>query len=134
PFERGDRIACDEESYFGALDLFRARGLEPVALGDDAAGLYVMPKVSNPRGQTTDGAALDDLLDRARRLGAAILEDDAYADLHFESPAGVPLVARDRDRVWHVGTASKTVCPGMRVGWLVAPPSHREVAIESKRQ
>src|SRR5439155_18638877 len=69
-FERGDRIACDEESYPGALDLFRARGLEPVALGDDAAGLYVMPKVSNPRGQTTDGAALDDLLDRARRLGA----------------------------------------------------------------
>src|SRR5258706_408282 len=71
---------------------------------------------------------------RLRRRGAAILEDDAYADLHFAGAAGPPLLARDRRRVWHIGTLSKSLCPGLRVGWLVPPRAQREAAIESKRQ
>jgi 2-aminoadipate transaminase len=133
-FEKGDRIACDRESYPGALDLFRARGLKAVIGRRDVAGLYVMPKVSNPRGETMDEAARSEVLRHARRHGTPILEDDAYADLHFESTAGPPLLARDRRHVWHVGTLSKTVSPGLRVGWLVPPRAQRDAAIESKRQ
>jgi 2-aminoadipate transaminase len=130
----GDRIACDPETYPGALDLFRAKGIEPVTRHEDAAGVYVMPRVSNPHGDTMGGAAREALLRFARRRGAFILEDDAYADLHFDGTPGPPLLARDRRLVWHVGTLSKSLCPGLRVGWLVPPRAHRDAAIESKRQ
>jgi 2-aminoadipate transaminase len=133
-FRRGDRVACDQETYPGALDLFRAKGIDTTARLDDASGVYVMPQVSNPRGNTMDEAARKALLRLARRNGSAILEDDAYADLHFDGVAGPPLLARDRRRVWHVGTLSKSLCPGLRVGWLVPPRSQRDAAIESKRQ
>lgn len=73
------------------------------------------------------------LLRRARREGSAVIEDDAYADLRFSSAAGLPLIAEDRRRIWHIGTLSKTVSPGLRVGWLIPPRQFRRAAIESKR-
>jgi 2-aminoadipate transaminase len=132
-FRHGDRIGCDPESYAGALDLFRARGLEPVVRETGVAAHYVMPEVSNPRGQTMSEEVRAKLVRRARRDGSALIEDDAYADLRFQSSAGAPLVAHDRRRVWHIGTLSKTVSPGLRVGWLVPPRRFCKPAIESKR-
>jgi 2-aminoadipate transaminase len=116
---RGGRIATDDESYPAALDAFRTHGAIPVA-GLDAtatAAAYVMPAVANPRGRALDGDA------RARLLASrrAILEDDAYADLRFDDAAPPPLVADTHARVFHIGTFSKTLCPGLRVGRLVAP-------------
>ena len=73
------------------------------------------------------------LLAHAGKEKIALIEDDAYADLRFDSAAGTPLVALDPRRVWHVGTLSKTVSPGLRVGWLVPPRRFRKDAIESKR-
>jgi len=132
-FRRGGRIGCDAESYAGALDLFRARGIEPVIDRGGAGVRYVMPQVSNPRGDAMSEDARRELVRRARRDGSAIIEDDAYADLRFASLPGPPLVAEERRRVWHIGTLSKTVSPGLRVGWLVPPRQFRKAAIESKR-
>lgn len=132
-FRRGGRIGCDSESYAGALDLFRARGIEPVTVRADVAARYVMPQVSNPRGEAMSEDTRRELVRRARREGSAIIEDDAYADLRFASLAGTPLVAVDRRRVWHIGTLSKTVSPGLRVGWLVPPRQFLKAAIERKR-
>src|SRR4029079_14911281 len=64
--------------------------------------------------------------------GGAIIADEAYTELRFDGVVERPLLADARDRVWHVGTFSKTLCPGLRVGFLVPPRAAREAAIDAK--
>lgn len=125
---RGQRIGVGAESYPAALDLFRTRGLRLVGAGA-AAAWYAMPQVSNPR-----GAPLG-TVERARVLDGEhlVLEDDAYAELRFDGQLRRPLAADARDRVFHIGTFSKTLCPGLRIGWLVGPPRLRARALRQKR-
>ena len=128
-FARGEAIGVDPETYPAALDLFRTRGGRPRAGWDgDVRAFYAMPAIGNPhsRGMTDD--ARRSLL--AREI--PIIEDDAYAELRFDGNTPRPLLADDRARVWHIGSFSKTLCPGLRVGWLVPPPAWRERAIELK--
>jgi 2-aminoadipate transaminase len=61
-----------------------------------------------------------------------LLADEAYADLRFDGLVERPLIADAADRTFHVGTFSKTVCPGFRIGWLVAPPERREDVLRLK--
>ncbi|MGZ3423022.1 MAG: aminotransferase class I/II-fold pyridoxal phosphate-dependent enzyme, partial [Polyangiales bacterium] len=106
------RIAVDEETYPAALDLFRSRG---IAAGGSGDAIYTMPGVDNPRGVG--------LRDRSALLarGLPVLADEAYSELRFDGVLERPLLADARDRVFHIGTVSKTLCPGLRVGWLVPP-------------
>jgi 2-aminoadipate transaminase len=114
----GEALAVDAATYPAALALFRARGAEPVARpAAHAACHYVMPSIGNPEGHPLAPAERTAIL--ASRQ--PIIEDDAYADLRFDGAAPRPLLAVARGRVWHVGTFSKTLCPGLRVGWLVPP-------------
>jgi 2-aminoadipate transaminase len=138
-FRRGARVGCDAESYAGALDLFEAHGIQAVAdaRGDAGAGarvdgFYVTPAVSVPHGRGMTEEARRALLGQARAARAPILEDDAYAEIRFAGPPPRPLLADDRARVWHIGTLSKTLCPGLRVGWLVPPRKQRRRALEAK--
>ena len=127
---RGQRIGVDRESYPAALDLFRTRGLRPVDWRRQrAAAYYVMPAVDNPYGLRLADQDRQRLVDSGR----PILEDDAYAELRWDGQPGRPLVAEARDRVFHIGTFSKTLCPGMRVGWLIVPPRLRTRALRQKR-
>jgi 2-aminoadipate transaminase len=126
--QRGQRMRVDPESYPAALDLFRTRGLRLVTDGAAAAS-YVMPQVSNPHGRR---------LADTERVGLLagrgwLVEDDAYAELRFDGRVGRPLIADARDRVFHVGTFSKTLCPGLRIGWLIPPPRLRARALRQKR-
>jgi 2-aminoadipate transaminase len=120
----GDPVAVGDESYPGALDLFRSLGLPPVVDGGRAR--YVMPAVDNPIGRSWRLAPL--LASRG-----PLLEDDAYAELRFDGRLLRPLLAEARDRVWHIGTFSKTLCPGLRVGWLVPPKGRFRRALRLKR-
>ena len=90
---------------------------------------YVMPAISNPRGVAMSEAARRELL----ASGLPLIEDDAYGDLRFDGPAPPPLAAEAPDRVFYVGTFSKTLAPGLRVGWLVPPEASLEAATEAKR-
>ena len=87
-----------------------------------------MPAIGNPRGRAMADADRRALLSRPLH----IVEDDAYAELRFDGSVARPLLADARARVWHVGSFSKTLCPGLRVGWLVPPPAWRERATEIK--
>jgi len=124
----GDEIAVDPLTYPAALELFRGRGLRPSAEGRGRVA-YVMPVVGNPTGLPLDDGRRANL---AADHGRLLIEDDAYADLRFAGPAGPPLLAEARERTFHVGTLSKVLCPGLRVGWLVLPPGFRDDARKLK--
>jgi 2-aminoadipate transaminase len=118
-----------EECYPAALELFRTRGLGLSTRSEDADLAYSMPLVGNPRGNALTDAERRALLERT----PFVIEDDAYAELAFDGVCGSPLFASAPDRVAHVGTFSKTLCPGLRVGWLVVPAAYREAARRSKQ-
>lgn len=120
----GDRtIAVGEATYQGALDAFGPRA---VTRGNDVR--YVIAGVANPQGTPQESAS--SLLDSAREL----IVDEAYAELRFDGRVLPPLVGEAPDRVWHVGTVSKTIAPGLRVGWLIPPARHHAAALDLKHE
>jgi 2-aminoadipate transaminase len=132
-FKDEKTIRIDPETYSGALELFRARGLHLAHALEDAKAAYVMPQITNPRGQGMSDAERRRLLAAARQ-GLVLIEDDAYADILFRGQPGRPLLADAPDGTLHIGTFSKSLCPGLRVGWLIAPPPLRALALEAKRE
>jgi len=127
----GKTVAMGEdETYPGALDLFRDRGASTVAgIRDDAACIYVVAGASNPRGLPISEQRRDVLLG----CGRPLLVDEAYAELRFDGRIERPFLVDARDRTFHIGTFSKTLCPGLRVGWLVPPPDRVADALRVKR-
>jgi 2-aminoadipate transaminase len=90
--------------------------------------LYVIPNFQNPTGLLLALDKRQRLLEWAARRDVLIVEDDPYGSLYFEDVASAaetrPLRADDADgRVLYLSTFSKTLAPGFRVGWMVAPPS-----------
>lgn len=127
--EAGDRVGVAPETYPAALDLMRERRLVPVASAANVRAHYAMPALGNPSGCRLDVAAQDALL----ASGAPVIEDDAYADVRFDGAAPRPLLAEAPGRVFHVGTLSKILCPGLRIGWLIAPRRFRRRALRIKQ-
>jgi 2-aminoadipate transaminase len=117
----GMTASVDTICYPGALDLLRRLGAT-LRAGSDAHApdlAYVMPGISNPTGADTT----PEQWARLRDLTCPIVADEAYAELRFDGKLPPVLLAEAPERVFHVGTVSKTLCPGLRVGWLV-PPAH----------
>ena len=127
-------IRLDRETYSGALELFRARGLTLTHDVDVASGAYVMPVIDNPCGQSMPRVVRAHLIDRARSGRLFLVEDDAYADIVFEGEPARPLLADAPAQTLYVGTFSKSLCPGLRVGWLIVPTRLRGEALEVKRE
>lgn len=125
----GGRVWVPPECYPAALELFRARGLELTTGARGGRFAYAMPLVGNPSGNPLGPDERRALLEET----PFVVEDDAYAELGFDGRCDPPLFATAPDRVAHVGTFSKTLCPGLRVGWLVVPPSYREEARRAKQ-
>jgi len=126
-------------TYLGALQSFSAyepdyravRFHDGVAETNVTAAklLYLVPDFANPTGETLTVAERKAAIDLARRTGAVIVEDAAYTELRFEGER-VPLIAAldieesgsiDESRTLFCGTFSKTLAPGLRVGWICGP-------------
>jgi 2-aminoadipate transaminase len=140
--EPGDRVLVEEPSYLAALqcfDLARARcvpvpcdddGLIPEALDDLIARhqprlLYTVPTFHNPTGRTLPLDRRRRLAEVAGRRGLWVVEDDPYGELRYAGRP-VPAIAslpEAGERVLAISTLSKTVAPGLRLGWVRAPRS-----------
>jgi 2-aminoadipate transaminase len=135
----GGVVALADPAYVGALQAFRAAGTELVAIPSDADGLrvdvlaerlaagvrpalvYVVANFDNPTGSTLSAERRIDLAALADRHGFWIVDDDPYGELRWNGTA--PVALRDlTDRTITLGSTSKVLAPGLRVGWAVAPP------------
>ena len=117
-------IAVGDATYAAAIDAFTRSGARVIREG--GAARYVIHGVANPHGV--------ELVDRDAVLATTgpLIVDEAYCELRFDGRTPRPLLADAPDRVWHVGTISKTIAPGLRVGWLIPPAAAHEVALEHK--
>ena len=144
----GDVIVAEGPSYVGALSAFSQYQVEVVHVPMDDDGLdperlagelqrlerqrrkvkflYTVPNFHNPAGVTLSEERRDRVLEIARRHGVLVVEDNPYGMLGFERSAPAALRARDADNVVYLGTLSKIFCPGLRIGWVLAPPALRE--------
>ncbi len=147
----GDRVVVEGPSYPGALQVFRAHQAEvlTVPVGDDGIRrdlvegllhrltpkcIYVMPTFQNPTGVTVSLDGRRELLAMAAKAQVPIIEDDFHNELRYDGAPVIPLRGLDRKGlVIAVGTFSKMLFPGLRVGWVVAPPEVLERLIVAKR-
>ncbi len=145
---RGDRILVEAPTYLGALQAFNVYGAEYVTVPIDEDGLrtdlleealrsgpkfmYVLPNFQNPGGVTLSEGRRRQLLLLADKYGIPIIEDDPYGQLRYEGEHLPPLVEVDRENlrrdngytignVIYLSTFSKTLAPGLRLAWIVAP-------------
>jgi 2-aminoadipate transaminase len=140
----GDVVAVEAPSYVGALSAFcvyQPRYLqvpldddglvvealeEALADGNRPKFLYLCPNFHNPAGVTLSLERRRRVVEVCRARGVPIVEDDPYGMLRFEGDPLPALHTLDPDNVIYLGTLSKIFCPGIRVGWTLAPPAVTE--------
>ncbi|MEH7333234.1 PLP-dependent aminotransferase family protein [Neobacillus drentensis] len=150
--ERGSTIFHETPSYLNSVHVFQSAGMNlfGIPLDDegircDAIGrikrqhngtlLYTIPNFHNPTGTLMSERRRMELLKICQRESLPIIEDDVYGDLWFESPPPKPLKAHDtQGNVLYIGSVSKTLSPGLRIGWIVGPEPVIERLADIKMQ
>jgi 2-aminoadipate transaminase len=146
----GDVVVTTDPAYLGALQAFHLFEPQLVGIGEDVDGMrvdllaealsgglrpklvYLTPTFANPSGTTMPAHRRKELAALADEYGFVILEDDAYRQLYFNDPPPAP-IASSSDRVIRLGSFSKVLGPGLRVGWVVAPPAIRDALVRAKQ-
>jgi len=141
----GDTVIVEAPTFLATIQCFRLYGAHLIGAPIDANGVdvdqlealidehkprlvYLIPTFGNPSGATLSLARRKRILEIAVRTQTLIVEDDPYGELYFDMPPPPSLlalsdsVAGSRDWLAHCGSFSKILSPGLRVGWLIAPP------------
>ena len=150
--DKDSRVLVERPTYLGALQAFAP--MEPIAVGvasddqgmlvddfaaqagsgaDKARFAYVLPNFQNPTGRTMSEERRQALVDKARELDIPLVEDNPYGDLRFEGEAPLPLAARNPEGVLYMGSFSKVLAPGLRLGFVVAPKSVYGKLVQAKQ-
>jgi 2-aminoadipate transaminase len=156
----GDRILVESPTYLAALQAWKAYGAEFISVPMDDDGMntdyleealragpkfiYALPNFQNPTGVTLSMERRRKLLELADQYGVPIVEDDPYGQLRYDGdhlPSIVVLDSQFRDdgtacyrgNVIYLSTFSKTLAPGLRLGWVVAPPEVIGKLVQAKQ-
>jgi len=150
--DKDSRMLVETPTYLGALQAFAPQ--EPVAVsvasddegividdfaakagsGADKARLaYVLPNFQNPTGRTMSDARRAALVAKAAELNIPLIEDNPYGDLWFDEEPPLPLAARNPEGVVYMGSFSKVLAPGLRLGYLVAPAAVYSKFLQAKQ-
>lgn len=134
----GDKILIDAPTYLGAIQAWQVYGPQFVTVPLDKDGMdpdqvekalqkhkikfiYALPNFHNPAGTTLPYERRQRLVELAVKHGSFIVEDDPYGQLRFEGKDIAPLISMHKENVLYLSTFSKTLSPGIRLGWIVAP-------------
>jgi len=141
----GDKVIVEGPTFLATIQCFRLYGADLVSAPIDANGVqtdvleqliiehrpkmvYLIPTFGNPSGATLSLERRRRVLELAVKYQTLVVEDDPYGDLYFGAPPPPSLLALSatvpgsRDLLAHCGSLSKVLSPGLRVGWMVAPP------------
>ena len=139
---KGDRVAVESPTYIGALQAFAPYEPRYVTIDTDEEGLipealesalrrekikfiYLVPTFQNPTGRTLSLSRRKAVADIIQRYGALLVEDDPYSALRYRGDALPSIKSLAWDHVVYVGTLSKVLAPGLRIGFCVAPEALR---------
>lgn len=144
--DEGDSIIVTAPTYFTSIPIFRSSEVDFIEIGQDGEGLdtdalaatldrlkqegrktpkfvYNVPDFHNPTGVTMSRRRREALLELASRHGFYVVEDSPYRKVRFEGVSEPSLKALDHsDNVLHLGTFSKLMAPGLRIGWVAGSP------------
>lgn len=147
--QAGDRVIVEAPTYHGALAILEDIGAKIVGIPMTVEGMnlailesclqthrpkliYTISTLHNPTGLTTSQTHRQQLLALASQYECAILEDNAYEGLNFQ-PVPPPIKAFDQQNlVTYIGTFSKTIIPGLRVGWIIVPDVNYQAIMRQK--
>lgn len=135
---KASTIITEKPSYLKSLHIFQSEGMKLKGIGMDENGinvnelrnsinkstklLYTIPTFHNPTGILQTEERRDEVLNLCREKRLPIIEDDAYRELWLEEKPPMPLKSKDKDgMVLYIGTVSKCLAAGMRIGWIVGP-------------
>jgi DNA-binding transcriptional MocR family regulator len=146
--DAGDVVLVEAPSYVGAVGIFRHKeahiehvftdeqGISPEALveaadrlraeGKKIKLLYVVPNFANPSGVTLSAERRARVLEICKERGILIVEDNPYGLLYFDQKPPAAIASLDSENVVYLGSFSKILSPGLRVGYVLAPPAIRE--------
>lgn len=141
-------VLVETPTYLGALQAFTPMEPRIVSVQSDAEGvdvedlqrksgqarfLYVLPNFQNPTGRSMSDARRRALVETARAIGLPIVEDNPYGDLWFDQPPPLPLTARNPEGCIYLGSFSKVLAPGLRLGYVVAPKAIMPKLLQAKQ-
>jgi 2-aminoadipate transaminase len=152
----GDTVLVEKPTYLGALQAFNQYQATYAVVPMDEDGMrvdevertlssqrttgqrikfiYALPNFQNPTGRTMSLERRQRLVELANHFGVPIVEDDPYGELRYEGQALPTLKALDRhDSVIYLGTFSKILAPGFRLGWILASPQVQETLLHGKQ-
>jgi len=149
--DAGDVVLVEAPSYVGAVGIFRHKeahiehvftdddGISPEALAEAADRLsaqgkkikllYLVPNFANPSGVTLSAERRQQVLQVCKERGILIIEDNPYGLLYFENQPPKAMRAFDAEGVVYLGSFSKILSPGLRVGYVLAPPAIKDKLI-----
>ena len=148
--DKDSRVLVETPTYLGALQAFAPmqpkiqgvacddNGVDVAALRDAVRGaparfLYVLPNFQNPTGRAMPEASRVRLSQTAGEIGLPLLEDNPYGDLWFDAPPPLPLAARNPEGCVYLGSFSKVLAPGLRLGFMVAPKAIYPKLLQAKQ-
>jgi 2-aminoadipate transaminase len=146
--DAGSRVLVEQPTYLGALQAFTPMEPEVVGVASDDDGidvadlaakrgdarfLYALPNFQNPTGRTMSEARRQALVAAARELALPLVEDNPYGDLWFDAPPPAPLAARHPEGTLYLGSFSKVLAPGLRLGYIVAPAALYPKLLQAKQ-
>jgi len=145
--EKGTKVAVESPTYLGALQAFAPYEADAVEVACDEAGplpdrlpdvagaraLYLLPNFQNPTGRCIPQARRVQIAAQAQALGLPLLEDDPYGDLWFDQPPPAPVAAHWPEGTIYLGSFSKILAPGLRLGYAVAPAPVYDLLVQAKQ-
>lgn len=139
--DQGDTIMCESPTFLAAINSFKIYAPNIIGIGMDEDGMkmdeleaqlkkhpdtkfiYTIPDFQNPTGRVMSLERRKKLIELANKFNVIVIEDGPYAALRFHGEYIPPIKHFDTEgRVVHLGTFSKTLCPGLRIAWICGEP------------